>query len=365
MRFCVITLLLLLMGAPALAYQISPQQNLDLLWTQVHDHPNDFAVACIPLNDRARTVLYNPNERFPLASVSKLLIFIEYARRVDGGGISRDEQVDVAELNRYALARTDRGAHDDFMDTYGAGVQQIPLWDVAAIGMMRYSSNAASDYMLARLDPVDWNALYTQLYMSSTDPPHPLSMIPLLMNNHETGKTTWDTLETLSAAQGNLFYYAYLNNPDWRAQEIAYRTAQRRTFPAWNIQTIILQEHTATGTVYDLINVLGAVYSNSTILTDGTKSMVRQALRWTNNDAINATYVEYGSKLGSYSGGTLTLVSYGDPYEGSPVISATLFRGISQQRFYDMLRADSIGDFAHWMNLNTCRGLQERIISDA
>ena len=48
--------------------------DLSLFWEQVADQPDDFSVACMPLGDSARAVIYN-SEPFPLASVSKLLIF--------------------------------------------------------------------------------------------------------------------------------------------------------------------------------------------------------------------------------------------------------------------------------------------------
>jgi hypothetical protein len=68
-------------------------------------------------------------------------------------------------------------------------------------------------------------------------------------------------------------------------------------------------------------------------------------------------YMEYGSKLGFYSGGVIALVAYGHPYNGNPVISVAFLRNIPRRVYNEMLQQDSIGELAHWMNLNECTGL--------
>ena len=346
-------------------FQISAQQNIEipenlqLLWEQVANQPDDFAIACLPTQSPADTVLYN-GDNFPLASVSKLLIFIEYARRVDVGAIPLDEIVPLDTLNRYNLPRTDRGAHDRFLEQYPDGIDTLPLWEVATEGMMQFSSNAASDYLLDRLAPVDWDALYLELGLFRTDAPHSLTMIPLLMNNHSTGLVELDEVPDLSVEQGEAYLNQYINDEIWRADEIEHRTASRR-FPDWGIQSAILQEHTATSNIGDFLSLMRIIYGNSPVLSDNVKFMIRTALQWRNSDFINANYAEYGSKLGFYSGGTLTLIAYGEPYNAQPVISIIFFRNIPRAMYSSLVRDDSIGDLAHWLNINACAGLRETI----
>lgn len=343
-----------------LGTRITQAQDIDLtgLWAQIDAQPQDFSVGCVPLNDESRAVFYNADTRFPLASVSKLLIFIEYARRLDLGEIPLNETVAVSTLERYNLPRTDRGAHDRFMEQYPEGTQALPLWDVAAEGMIQYSSNAAADYLLDRLAPTDWQALLHLLAITETDPPHSLTLIPLLMNNHETGKATMADVPQLSIPQGETYLDLYVGDAAWRQAEISYRSQGGSVFPDWDTQAAILQQVTATGTVRDFVQVMRDIYGTDGALSPGVKSMTRLALRWTENAYINENYVEYGSKLGFYSGGTMTLVAYGQPIGGEPVISATFFRNIPRRTYTDLLREDAIGDFAHWMNFNQCAGLQ-------
>jgi hypothetical protein len=89
--------------------------------------------------------------------------------------------------------------------------------------------------------------------------------------------------------------------------------------------------------------------------------MTRMALRWDENDSINFTYREYGSKLGFYSGGVLTLIAYGEPYVGEPVVSVVFLRNLSRDRYFDIMREDMVGHMAHWMNLHACDGLNQHL----
>jgi D-alanyl-D-alanine carboxypeptidase len=332
-----------------------------LLWEQAIAQPDDFAVACMPLDDPEQMTAYNAEEAFPLASVSKLLIFIEYAARLETSQIQLGEAVRVEELERYNLPRTDRGAHDRFMEQYSPDKSSISLWDVSFDGMMQYSSNAASDYVLERLDPVDWEEMYSRLDLRHTSIPHPLTMIPLLMNNHETGMATMDDVAELSAEQGLAYFERYMDDGAWRREELAYRTERRRSFPAWPIQAAILQQHTAVGSVSDFMNVLTLIYTDAGVLPPNVSYLVRNALRWRENNFINTNYVEFGSKLGFYSGGLIALVAYGLPAGGQPIISVTFMRNIPQSTYSDMLREDSVGEFAHWLNFNACAGLEHLI----
>jgi hypothetical protein len=109
------------------------------------------------------------------------------------------------------------------------------------------------------------------------------------------------------------------------------------------------------------MRVLRAIYSTESPLSETVRAMTRRAMRWTDNDYINANYTEYGSKLGFYSGGTLTLIAYGHPVDGEAVISATFFRNIPRRTYSTLIRNDAIGDFAHWLNFSQCEGLQAQL----
>jgi D-alanyl-D-alanine carboxypeptidase len=334
---------------------------LDLVWDQIHAQPDDFSAACMPLANRAGTTLYNADALFPLASVSKLIIFIEYARRVDAGLIPLDEMVRLDALNIYDVPRSNSDAHERFLDQYASGIQTISLWDVASQGMIQYSSNAASDFLLDRLGPTDWDSLFQILKVTDMGYPHSMGAIALLMTNHETGRAVSSEIPTFSISQGEALFDLYLGDTGWHQAEVAYRSEQHRLFPGWEVQAALLDYITAKGTASDFLNVLAAIYDTGGPLSERTKQLVRDALRWRNNDYVDVMYREYGSKLGFYSGGVLALVAYGEPYTGNPVVSVAFLRNIPRRVYNQMLHQDSIGELAHWMNLNACAGLLDAL----
>jgi hypothetical protein len=280
-------------------FGVSAQQpiippEIALLWEQALAQPQDFAVACSPVDTPWESVLYNADSAFPLASVSKLLIYLEYARRMDTGLMSYSDVVSASILDRYNLPRTDRGAHDRFMETYAPGTQVLSLWEVAGDGMIQYSSNAASDYMLDRMAPIDWSWLYTSLGLSSTSPPHSLTMIPLLMNNHRDGQASLDNLDGLSMEQGEEYLNLYVQDEAWRQAEIDYRSARRRSFPPWPVQAAILQRHTAVGSARDFLTVMDAIYGSGLTFSENVKSMTRTALL-ISTTTMSSTALSWGS----------------------------------------------------------------------
>lgn len=365
-RLVLVCLIVLTGVLPALAQQpYEENEALALLWDEVHAQPADFSVACMPLATPSRTVLYNSTEAFPLASVYKLLIFVEYARQVAAGIIPTDEMVPIEVLNLYDVPRSNAGAHQQFLAEYPADVTALSLWDVAANGMIQYSSNAASDYVLARLGAVDWGALYWSLGVTGTGYPLPFGVVAMLMDNHETGPVTIAGIPSLSVAEAATRFERFVLDPDWRAEEIAYRASRDQARGDWAAQALVLQRFTVTGTTQDFLNVLDSIYDQGGPLSENTKQMVRWALLWQDNGYVNNLYREYGSKLGYYVGGTLTLVAYGLPHEGVPVISVTFLRNVSRPMYRDMRELDSIGELAHWMNHNACEGLLDAIYGDS
>ena len=364
-RFVIILIVVSLGILPAAAQEpFTTTPALEMLWDQVHAQPTDFSAACMPLGRPAEAVEYHADQAFPLASVSKLLIFIAYAQQVDAGLIPLNEQVSVVTLSHYDIPQTNSGAHEEFMSEFPLGTTTISLWDVARLGMIQYSSNAASDYVLDRLGDVDWDALYAAFNLTGTDTPQPLGVIAMLMDNHETGRATPANVATLSVEQARAQFDSYVSDPAWRQAEIAYRAAHGPAV-SWEAQARVLQRFTVTGTAQDFLKVLTAIYSSSGPLSDVTKWMARSALQWHDNPYVDSMYAEYGSKLGFYAGGTLTLVAYGEPYNGPPVISVAFFRNIPRDVYNAMRRQDSIGDLAHFMNLNACAGLQDAIRDDS
>ena len=79
----------------------------------------------------------------PLASVSKMVQLVAWAKAVEAGEFDPNTIVSREELNRWYLPGSDLGAHLDALEEFDG--KELTQDDVAWM-MIRHSSNAAADY---------------------------------------------------------------------------------------------------------------------------------------------------------------------------------------------------------------------------
>lgn len=116
----------------------------------------------------------NPDLALPLASVVKIVIAIEFASQAEEGKIDPSEMISMEEVDKYYFANTDGGAHEAWKNTLGDGEEQVSLEQIAQ-GMMDYSSNANTDYLIERLGLEEVNNRVEELDLNNHDPIYPLT----------------------------------------------------------------------------------------------------------------------------------------------------------------------------------------------
>lgn len=116
----------------------------------------------------------NPDLALPLASVVKIMIAIEFASQAEEGKIDPSETVSLEEVDKYYFANTDGGAHEAWKNTLRDGEEQVSLEQIAQ-GMMDFSSNANTDYLIERLGLEEVNNRVEELDLNNHDPIYPLT----------------------------------------------------------------------------------------------------------------------------------------------------------------------------------------------
>ncbi len=138
----------LALAAPATA---SPGDDAGDLLDWVAEHPRKAGLA-VYAGDAP--LLRSADRRFALGSTRKVLILGAYARRVAAGRLDPEERVRVDAVERWYFPRTDGGAHPAAVEDWTVrGVLAggtVPL-DEVAHAMIRWSDNAAADYLLERV----------------------------------------------------------------------------------------------------------------------------------------------------------------------------------------------------------------------
>ncbi|MGF7216641.1 D-alanyl-D-alanine carboxypeptidase [Spirosoma lacussanchae] len=123
------------------------------------------------------------DQLFPLASTVKIMVAIEFAWQAAAGKIRADELVLLSDIDRYYLPNTDGGAQPAWKAELTArqAIQngRVTLLD-AAKGMIRYSSNANTEYLSDRLGFRAVNANRRSLKLPKHEPVLPM-VAPLLL----------------------------------------------------------------------------------------------------------------------------------------------------------------------------------------
>lgn len=150
-------------------------------------------------------VSYSAEARMPLASTVKIIIAIEYAKQLAAGALNEEELVALEELDKFYLKDTDGGAHpawlEEMKEEKRIKEEQVSLHDVAK-GMIRYSSNANTDYLIALLGLESINETLKCLDLKGHEAIYPLVgsvLIPYKVEEETNEKMSNDALiETLT-----------------------------------------------------------------------------------------------------------------------------------------------------------------------
>jgi D-alanyl-D-alanine carboxypeptidase len=136
-------------------------------------------------------VAYQADAVRPLASTVKIPIAAEYAMQAEAGLLDPEELVPLAELNRFYAKDTDGGAHPAWLEAMeDAGKiegDEVTLHEVVK-GMITYSSNANTEYLMHLLGLTAINERVESLGLASHEPVYPI-VSPLLIPGFAGGES--------------------------------------------------------------------------------------------------------------------------------------------------------------------------------
>ncbi|WP_342471853.1 serine hydrolase [Metasolibacillus sp. FSL H7-0170] len=143
----------------------------------------------------------NEKEPLPLASTVKIIVAIEYAQQAADGKIDPNQIISLEELDRFYIAKTDGGAHEAWLTEVQKEYEKegVPLYEVAN-GMIAYSSNANTDYLIYRLGLENLNETLKKLELVHHDEIYPLTS-PLYIPFQLMSEQSLSSKELLVAMQ--------------------------------------------------------------------------------------------------------------------------------------------------------------------
>ena len=179
----------------------APLPTEDPVVAFIRANPGRSAVLLVR-NDTTLVSL-RPDQPFPLASTVKIIVAIEFAKQAASGKLKADEPVLLSDIDRYYLPATDGGAHPEWKSGLKAqnliSNGRVPLLEVAK-GMIRYSSNASTEYLMDRLGFDNLNANLMELDLPKHDRLTP-AVAPLMLYSTSDKQATLQRIRSMSAQE--------------------------------------------------------------------------------------------------------------------------------------------------------------------
>lgn len=298
----------------------------------IRNNLDDVAIMCFQADAPDHGVYHNVDEAFPLASTHKIVILAEYARQVGRGILNPNEQIDPTALELYWLRRTDGGAHQAWLDSLDE-TATVTLNQVVR-GMIQFSSNANTDYLLQLLGEDAFRDLYEQLGLENTDYLGMFLGAVLHLGNHETRKLSVSDVEALDTvttlAEQDRLAQRFLTDEQWRERELAYRNILTNFgLPDPNVQSAYFDRFEQRGSPADMLRVMQAAYGFTDALSEDEQAIMQEHLSWLFEVNPNnaQTFAELGFKGGSLPG-IFTSAWYGQLIDQEGIYLSVMYRNI-------------------------------------
>lgn len=299
---------------PALSVSAKALKTTDDLLAYMVAHPEQVSLTAYPVGRPDAGIYHRADAPQSLASTMKLLVLHEYARQVSEGQLNATEKVALDDVFGHVIGRDGgaaRNALDDWrkrevLDADG----KLPL-DEVAHAMIRYSCNASTDYLIARLGREPLGRLPQRLGAPREEAPFPLSGAMMMVGNHTTTgapATRRAAYEKMSRTQ--LADTAYDWNrklrtePGFQMKEIEWLQKGGDTL-SYDEQRRFFQVAWTRGTTRGYARVIADAYQAET----PAARLMRHHLSWPmafpgNRDAYDAMGTKGGSLPGLLTGAT-------------------------------------------------------------
>ncbi len=314
-------------------------------------NPEDVSLVVFRMGDEANGIYLNEDVPRPLASVAKLIHLIAYVEAAEAGEINPATRVPLETLERFYLPGSDLGSHQRALQELESSGRidaggTIALQDVAWM-MLRYSSNAATDYIHYLLGQERLEQTVLDLGLQDHTAPCPFLAQFLAMDNpvRVGGAATlsrYTAEPTLYAADSGLLADAFINDS-------RFRDAIGRWRAPIQTQRTYVSTFGTYGRASDYAQLMRLIAQNG-LSSPESSFQARRLIEWPMVFSTNQNlFTNLGYKDGNLPG-VLTTAYYAYPRDGSPPVVVILFYHDLPQDLYRAWRRSLTHDeFARWL----------------
>lgn len=185
----------------------------------------------ITLKENGEEVLsINSDKKYPLASTLKVIIAFNFVKCVTNNKISITDKVKLEELDKFYIPHTDGDAHPNWKRSINYSTE-VSLLEIAK-GMMQFSSNACTDFLIDRvgLDIMNKSLKTLQLKHDKIAYFTPTILLPgYLSDKRESAKAKLNVMDMQSYQElsNELFEKMKLNETDHLVKKVPFMLDQK------------------------------------------------------------------------------------------------------------------------------------------
>ncbi len=241
----------------------------------------------------------NSDKLMPLASTVKIVVVIEFAKQAASNKIDPNEKILLSELEKFHIEKSDGGAHIAWLKSINnKGLvkdKRIIISEVAR-GMIEFSSNANTEFLMDKLGFDNVNRLVKTLGLKKHEPLYPFVSSLIVLRDHSL-----QDLQNMEKVEYiNLSYEVHekLKNGtiDKHTTEKQVPSQKGKYFSNWFVR----------GTTKEYTSILSKI-NNRSYFNKNEQKYIDAVMKY----PFESPEVIYGGeKPGSLSGGVLTVAMY-------------------------------------------------------
>ncbi|CAH2465526.1 MULTISPECIES: serine hydrolase [Bacillus cereus group] len=316
---------------------VNSKEDPSYVLNYIKEHKDDKTASLIVKRNGEILTSLNENEKLPLASMSKIVIAIEYAKQVAEGKVRKDEQISLKELEKYYVKNTDGGAHPVWLDDVKArglvNNGQTSLEEVVK-GMIQYSSNANASYLLDKLGTARVNESLKELGLNSHEEFYPAYTAALYMRGyvekemHIPQNKALDKLRNMS----NDEYVKHVwqihewmkDEKEWGKREISLK-ADMDSQRIWSDRLV-------GANAKDYMSLMEKI-NNRNYFTQQMQGEIENIFKGT----VGGGMFEYAGQKGGSTAFVLTNSFYGTDKKGNKIEIVFMMNNLSEKEFEKLL----------------------------
>lgn len=318
--------------------------------------PETVGLVAYQIGFEANGVYLNNDVPMPLASVVKIIDLIAYAEAASDGRFNTADWIPLSELERYYLPGTDLGSHRLGLEDLEArnlvafDPPATPLEELPWL-MMRFSSNAAADYLHMAVGQQTIEETAVALGLTTQTAPCPFIGQFLVMSNHDRSGSDQQAVEAYLAdpvtygSDVMQLTELYASDEEFRQDEINLRGRS----PSLPVQSFFSENLLAKGSANEYASLMARIFDNG-LSSSFANILVRRNLEWPMIfEANQELFTAVGYKNGAFPG-ILTTTYYAQRREdGGRVVVVLFYRELPDFLYRDWRRNLPHDEFARWL----------------